>query len=215
MRLTILLALLVSASSFAGGEYGNKGGSPATVNNYHTDNTGQDRSINQGQTQGQTQNATATNDVDIGNESNANINIEGRAQAPDVVLVPQGHTANCQRTYGLSFSDANGGGGIGWPYRDKSCDYDNNTSNALAAGQHTQATFWMCQKKSSYKVFKRSGLSKTGAIQACIIKMSELYVKMDEVKGGISVPPPQTVVNCDVGQHDTTHERIFESCVRK
>ena len=167
MRLTLLLLLVTPCLAFA--TWGSK---PPT----------QTQTQHQGQHQGQTQNteSISSNNVDIGNQSAANIDIKSAKNAPDIILVPQGHTSNCQRTYGISFSNGEGGAGLGWPYRDKNCDFDNEAADAFAAGQHAIGWFWNCHKKSAYKVFKRAGSNKEQAIQACHMRMMQMYVKVDD-----------------------------------
>lgn len=138
---------------------------------------------------------------DAQSSSSNSLNQTYEAGAPDIVLIPQGHTSNCQRTYGLSFADKNGGGGVGWPYRDKNCDYDNEAADAFAAGQYKQGWFWNCQKKSSYSAFRSKGMKKAEAIDACVAKMAELYVE-----------PKPVIVNCD---HPEEHDRVFTACQSK
>ncbi len=210
MKKLLIFALLLPTISFAGGGYGGHPKQPPkTVNTTHT------TTQVQGQHQGQTQHAesTASNNVDIGNASAANLEVNHQASAPDVVLVPQGHTSNCQRTYGISFSNTGGGGGLGWPYRDKQCDYDNEAADAFAAGQHAIGWYWNCHKKSAYKVFKKNGHTTDEAIQLCHQRMMRMYVKIDDQPP--ERPSEPVTVNCEVGQHDTTHKRIFESCQAK
>ena len=160
----------------------------------------------QAQTQGQTQvasssaiaGASASAAQDQANQQNITSNYE--TQAPDIILVPNNNTANCQKVYGLSFSTVSGGAGIGWPYRDKSCDFEQAADDAAANGQHTIAWFWRCHKKNLYKQFKAKHKEKQ--IQACHSNMMSMFVK----------EKPPVVINCD---HAKKHDKIFEACQEK
>ena len=144
----------------------------------------QDQHQKQGQDQNQHQTSEANAHSDSVAQSDAAANNEGNSLSvesnyesgpADIFMVPQGHTSNCMRTYGISFGDKNGGGGIGWPFRDNSCDFDNEAADAFAAGQHKIGWWWNCQKRSSYKVFKSKGMKKEAAVNACVDKMMDLY----------------------------------------
>lgn len=129
--------------------------------------------------------------------------------SPTLTLVPQGHTAGCQRTYGISFGNTDSAGGIGWPFRDKDCDYDNEAADAFASGQHKIGWYWNCHKKSAYKPFKDKGESVEKARDDCYQKMLSLYVV---VPPRPATPPVQIDVEACSNDHPETHNRIFEKC---
>jgi hypothetical protein len=209
MRLTLLLALLIPCLTYAT-DYKKK---PPTQTQHQS----------QGQHQKATSHATAesavTNDVAIGNDSAAEVNISSESGPADILMVPQGHTANCLRTYGVSYGDKSGGGGIGWPYRDKDCDYANNAADAFAAGQHAIGWYWNCHKKASYKPFKRSGSTTVEAVQACHAQMMRMYVNIaiekPDDRAQSDQQESQITVNCGDSDHDEKHDRIFKKCVSK
>ncbi len=92
--------------------------------------------------------ATASNE---GNQFT--VNSSNQRSAPDVVLVPNNNTESCLRVIGLSFSNLNGGGGLGIPMRSAACDYDKAADAAAATGDHSLAWFYRCHKKSMQKRF--------------------------------------------------------------
>lgn len=132
--------------------------------------------------------------------------------SPVLTLVPQGHTAGCQRTYGLQFGDSNSGAGIGWPFRDKDCDYDNEAADAFASGQMEIGWYWNCHKKSSYKPFKGKGISIEQARDSCFRKMVSMLVTIPPHQ---PAPPVEVNVETCYSEHPETHERIFKKCVSK
>jgi len=115
--------------------------------------------------------SVANSDSSANNEGN-NLSVNSESGPADIVLIPQGHTSNCMRTYGLSFGNREGGGGIGWPYRDKSCDFSQNAAAADLQGNYDLGWFWRCQKKNSYKVFKVEGGTNEAAIEDCVARNS-------------------------------------------
>ncbi len=121
------------------------------------------------------------------------------SSAPDIIMVPSNNTSDCMKVYGLSFSTQSGGAGIGWPYRDKSCDFESAADDAAAEGQHGIAWYWRCHKKNLYKTFDGNG--RVQKIDMCHFKMLQMHVKKEA--------PAPVVINCE---HDETHGRIFEAC---
>ena len=120
-----------------------------------------------------TSTSDASSDSSANNEGNS-LSVESNYEgsAPDIVVLPSNNTAGCQRTYGLSFSNNNGGGGLGWPYRDPSCDFDMNANAADLQGNYDLGWFWRCQKKNSYKQFRSKGEAVESAIEDCIAQNS-------------------------------------------
>ena len=153
--------------------------------------------------------ATATN---AGNAQNTSFNTE--ASAPDIILVPNNNTANCQKVYGISFSTQDGGAGIGIPYRDKSCDFEQAADDAASTGQHAIAWFWRCHKKNLYKQFNGRAKHKEQQIRECHKQMLSMFVmEKPPVLHRVEETLP-VVVNCEA-RHPETHERIFKACQEK
>lgn len=92
----------------------------------------------------------------------------------NVVLVPNNNTAGCMRVYGLSFGNGDGAGGLGLPFRDKACDYEQAADDAAAAGEHDIAWFWRCHKKNLYKPYKDSGETDEQAVGQCYTAMRQM-----------------------------------------
>ena len=131
--------------------------------------------------------ATASSESSASNEGNTltaegdTTTIEGdrtENNSSNVVLVPSNNTVDCHKVYGLAFGKDGTSGGVGWPYRDKACDYEQAGAAAAATGDHDTAWFWRCHKKNLYKPFlnRREGVSrdveKQDAINACHSKMA-------------------------------------------
>ena len=150
--------------------------------------------------------ATSASAAEASNEgNNLTVSTSVEAPAPDIVLVPNNNTANCMKVYGLSFSNTSGGGGIGWPYRDKSCDFEQAADDASAHGQHIIAWYWRCHKKNLYKQFNGRAKHKEQQIQACHQRMTQMFVIID------AEPKP---VECPPDDHPDIHNRIFAACVK-
>ena len=171
----------------------------------------QNQKQQQQQAQQQVQTAVSSSD-NIGNDQSMSYQVE--AGAPDIVLVPNNNTSNCQRVYGISFSTQEGGAGAGWPYRDKDCDFEQAADDAAANGQHTIAWFWRCHKKALYKQFNGRAKHKEQQIQECHKRMMGMFVKEEPPILYRTEPKPPVVVNCET-RHPETHERIFEACQEK
>ena len=198
--LILLLPAFVVAQSID--QYQNQSGSGKGSNG----SVGQKQNQKQQQEQAQIQSTVASSEQAQDNVQQTTF--EGGA--PDIVMVPNNNTAGCQRVYGIMFSSSSGGGGLGYPYRDKDCDFEQAADDASATGQHTIAWYWRCHKKALYKQFNGS---KEQRIEACHQRMLGMYVQEKPYREVIIPEPiPQTIVNCDVGQHDAKHNRIFEAC---
>lgn len=158
--------------------------------------------------------ASADNDVDVTDyvdvvttldsaQDVANSQTVNMDAAPVVTFVPNNNTENCLRVIGLSFANSSGGGGLGWPYRSKKCDYEQAADDAFAQGQFKIGWYWKCQNKNLYKRF--------GSPDACLEKMSSMYVVMP--------PRPQPApVDIDINacnDHPETHDRIYKKCHEK
>lgn len=148
--------------------------------------------------------ATSDNSIDISN-------VQPR-QVPDLVLVPHNNTASCTRVFGFGGANPNAAIQFGYAYESRSCVYEQDADDAMAAGQFEIAYFWDCHKKTSYKPFRRKGGSKEQAIEACYQRMMQLHVVVPR-----ETPAP-TQIQVDVTDdcnHDETHNRIFEKCQAK
>ena len=163
----------------------------------------------QGQEQGQTQTSNNVSDAAASSSaeqsSSQSINSNYEAQAPDVILIPNNNTENCLRVFGLSFSNQSGGGGLGVPWRSRKCDFEAAADDAFAQGQMQLGWYWKCRNKNLYREF--------GSPSKC-------HQTMIGLLGPVEVPQttpsdPLVTVNCDVGQHDDKHNRIFEQCQSK
>jgi len=159
----------------------------------------------QGQGQRQKQTASASANQTQGNAQSTTF--EG--SAPDVILIPNNNTESCLRVFGLAFSNQSGGGGIGYPWRSAACDFQRIADDSAARGDHRLADYWRCHKKNIYKTFKRKGVSKDEAIEACYYKMWAMSEPPRPEKSEYNEP---IVINCD---HPETHERLFEACQEK
>ena len=153
-----------------------------------------------------------------GGDSSMEYNSVVESSAPDIIMVPSNNTSDCMKVYGLSFSNTGGGGGLGWPYRDKACDFESAADDAAAEGQHVIAWYWRCHKKNLHKQFKNVTKDKDQQIKVCHKTMMAMHVKKSPEVFHVEPEPepePLVTVNCEVGQHSKTHERIFKSCQEK
>ena len=123
----------------------------------------QDQDQSQSQAQNQTQSATSYASSDASNQGNS-LSVSEK-HAGDIVLIPQQHTASCQRTFGFAYGNDSGGGGFGIPFRDKNCDFDKAALAAHNEGNRDLAWYWRCHKKSLYRTF--DGASDEAKIAAC------------------------------------------------
>lgn len=98
-------------------------------------------------------------------------NFNSESNNTNVVLVPNNNTESCLRVFGLSFGNSSGAGGIGYPWRSSACDFEQAADDAAAIGDHTLAWFWRCHKKNVHKPFRKEGMTKQDAVQACHEKM--------------------------------------------
>jgi hypothetical protein len=79
------------------------------------------------------------------------------------------------RVFGLSFGASGGAGGLGYPHRDKSCDFEQAADDAAATGDHDIAWFWRCHKRHLYSQFDGR---KDQKIMACYERMTQLMEPM-------------------------------------
>ena len=156
---------------------------------------------------------TASASTQQANEQGMSLTVEG--SAPDIIMVPNNNTSNCMKVYGLSFGNTSGGGGLGVPYRDKSCDFEQAADDAAANGQHTIAWYWRCHKKNLYKQFNDRAKHKEQQIQACHNTMMQMFVKEEPPPIVYEEPEPRITVNCNEKDHDDIHHRIFTACQEK
>jgi hypothetical protein len=78
------------------------------------------------------------------------------------------------RVYGISFGNGEGAAGIGYPHRDKACDFELAADDAAATGNHKIAWWWRCHKKALYKTFKTKNMSDEQATLACWNSMVDM-----------------------------------------
>ncbi len=143
-----------------------------------------------------------------GGNSSMEFNSTVKASAPDIILVPNNNTERCLRVWGLSFSNTSGGGGIGIPWRSKKCDFEQAADDAFAAGQHKLGWYWKCQNSNLYK--------RMGSPEECLTTVLSLYTQEKPAIPVVVADKESLVtVNCEVGQHPKTHERIFKACQAK
>lgn len=200
MKHLIWVILLLPAFAFAQSidQTQNQGSSGGGSNG----NVGQKQHQKQQQEQAQIQSTIASS---VASSEQAQDNVQQttfEGGAPDIVMVPNNNTEQCLRVIGIMFSNSSGGGGIGYPYRSRKCDYEAAADDAFAQGNVELGWYWKCQNKNLYKKF--------GSSEVCHAEMINMIKPYREVI--IPEPIPQTIVNCDVGQHDAKHNRIFEAC---
>jgi hypothetical protein len=116
--------------------------------------------------------ATASNEGVSVQGGDTNFNSE--SNNTNVVLVPNNNTANCMRVFGLSFGNDSGAGGLGYPHRDKACDFEQAADDAAAIGNHKIAWWWRCHKKNLYTTFKHGDMTKEQAQLACWNSMVQM-----------------------------------------
>jgi len=167
----------------------------------------QKQSQMQGQEQQQSQTVTtaASASAQQSNEQSVTSNTENNSF--NVVLVPNNNTEPCLRVIGIMFSGSSGGAGIGWPYRSAKCDYEAAADDAFAQGQIDIGWYWKCQNKNLHKKF--------GSPELCHIAMISMLERPRELPQTDPVVVTPLVVNCNNGEHDEKHDRIFKSCQSK
>ena len=159
----------------------------------------------QDQAQLQTASAAATASSEQAQDNVQQTTFEGGA--PDIVMVPNNNTEPCLRVIGIMFSGTSGGAGIGWPYRSKLCDYEAAADDAFAQGQIDIGWFWKCQNKNLHKKF--------GSPELCHMSMISMLERPREAPQTKPTAPTPLTVNCNDGQHDDKHDKIFEACQYK
>jgi hypothetical protein len=114
------------------------------------------------------------NDTSTNSFEGGDTNFNSESNNTNVVVVPNNNTANCMRVFGISFGSGDGAAGIGYPHRDKSCDFEQAADDAAATGNHKIAWWWRCHKKALYQTFRTSGSSNEQAKLACWNSMMEM-----------------------------------------
>lgn len=103
------------------------------------------------------------------NNNGGNVSISSETKvAGDITLIPNNNTERCLRVIGLSFGNTEGGGGIGWPYRSKKCDFEGAADDAFAQGNMDLGWFYKCQNKNIASPFKVRGESWDSAKSSCV-----------------------------------------------
>jgi len=159
-------------------------------------------------TQNVTSNDYSSVGVDVGFEGGDTSTVF-EASAPDIVLVPNNNTESCLRVFGIMFSNQQGGGGLGIPWRSKKCDYEQAADDAFAQGEQKLGWYWKCQNPNLYK--------RHGSPEKCHSTMMSLLAPVRPPAEPVDDPlaSPQVIVVCPPGGHAETHRRIFEGCVSK
>ena len=185
-------------------------------------NQGQDQTQLQTQSAsaaaGATSDASATNtnaqNVDVGvstsfDGGDVNNNTTYEASAPNIVMVPNNNTESCLRVFGIMFSNQQGGGGLGIPWRSKKCDFEQAADDAFAQGEQKLGWYWKCQNPNLYK--------RHGSSESCLKTMMSLLAPVSPPAAPVDDPlaSPQVVVVCPPGGHPEAHARIFKGCVSK
>ena len=111
------------------------------------------------------------------------------------------------RVFGLSFGNGDGAGGLGYPHRDRACDFEQAADDAAAIGNHKIAWWWRCHKNNLLKTFKTRGMSDEEAQLACWNSMIQM-LDNDEPEpvptGGIFIPEEEyeTLMMAQVQQEE-------------
>ena len=124
-----------------------------------------------------------TTDDDISIDASESNNIENNSS--NVVLVPNNNTESCVRVFGLAFGKNGESGAIGFPWRSKSCDYEQAADDAFAAGERELGWFWKCQNKNLYRTFQPEGMSDDEAKLEChkkAVGMASALATIDDLQ---------------------------------
>jgi len=62
------------------------------------------------------------------------VTYEDKRDAPDVTFIPNNNTAGCRYVIGITGVGVNGGGGLGWPLKDKDCIFMEFAAMAFSQG---------------------------------------------------------------------------------
>ena len=158
MRWTVLVFLiLIGALAQAGGSKTPPNSSEAFAKNYNeidVEANAHAKSFSEASASSESLSSANVGAVTTTNEGN-NLSFTNTQQrsAPTIVNIPNNNTESCLRVWGLSFSNVNGGGGLGIPTRSAACDYDNAADDAEAQGFLELAWYYRCHKKSLQKRF--------------------------------------------------------------
>ena len=114
------------------------------------------------------------NDTSTNSFQGGDTNFNSESTNTNVVVVPNNNTANCMRVFGLSFGNGDGAGGLGYPHRDKACDFEQAADDAAAIGNHKIAWWWRCHKKNLLKTFKTKDMSDEMAQLSCWNSMMDM-----------------------------------------
>lgn len=182
------------AGGSGGSGYGGEGGS-VTVN-IGGDGDGENGA-------GALVNDTSTNSFESGDT-----NFNSESTNTNVVVVPNNNTANCMRVFGISFGNGDVATGLGYPHRDKACDFEQAADDAAATGNHKIAWWWRCHKPALYKTFKSKGTSSEMAQLSCwnsMIEMLSIPGSNEPVPSGQVIIPEdeyETLMMAQVQQED-------------
>lgn len=229
--------MLFWSSNAAATEWDKKKHSKPQTITVNSNNRNQiDRSNNMEQTQTQGQSLEFNQSIGMGAEGGQAINdgntITSENTSINTVLVPNNNTVDCHKVYGITFGRDDTAGGVGWPYRDVACDYEQAADDAAAMGNHELAWFWRCHKKSNQRAFGAKKFllwqkNSPEAIKKChsmmmasINKSAQLYEaqqRLAEVNREREIELEQYRQSQERLQQacNESKDRILEACVQK
>lgn len=157
--------------------------------------------------------ASAVNEGNsLGVETNFNMSSNVAAQAPDVVLIPNNNTERCLRVWGLSFSNTNGGGGLGIPFRSKECDLEAAADDAFSQGNTDLGWMLKCKQKSMKKAFGGKNW-KTSGEAACFSQAMEGTGQVTRIHTlEQQLTEVLTQRDHELRQYEASKQRITEMC---
>lgn len=176
----------------------------------------QDQMQDQAQDQSQTASSTASSSAsngDVSVDASDTSNVENNSS--NVVLVPNNNTESCVRVFGLAFGKNGESGAIGFPWRSKSCDYEQAADDAFAAGERELGWFWKCQNKSLYKIFLLEGMADDEAKLEChkkAVGMASALATIDDLQRRLEAADAQIDL---LRRHEKVCDESLERCQQK
>lgn len=149
---------------------------------------------------------TATNEG-IDNTTSISSNTENNSS--NVVLVPNNNTESCIRVWGLAFGKNGESGALGVPWRSARCDYEQAADDAFAAGERELGWFWKCRNKSLYRVFRKTGMTKDQAMNACHRNAVGHVTSASTIQG---LTAKVERLENQVASHNDSMNRVAEEC---
>lgn len=152
--------------------------------------------------------AAATNE---GNSLSVNSNYE--SGPADLILVPNNNTESCVRVIGFAFGNSEGSGMLGWPYRSRSCDFEQAADDAFAAGEREWGWFWKCHNRSLARQFRDKGESWEEAIHQCHATAVGHVTALDTIERlNSQVETLMQEREIDRENHKASIERLTQNC---